>query len=176
LTTEHVVSLFGSAEKLHEAVMAHHIGAASWPDDMNMATGWRELQASRPVGVRLYPDEQPEAPAPAEMETVLSVVLSVCGIEQGELLRVKCGPGGNPARRLAVLSLSRWTRCTQKEIGRRLGMTPTQVAQILHRARKDPSRLVKKWMLVVGDRIQSESGEPGDAADMSSGNGLLPKP
>ena len=102
-----------------------------WPEDMDVRTGWRKQQALRPLGL---PAEKPEPPmehdADPGVERILDAVLGVADAPRSGLEAVRHGPGGNPVRRLAVLALA---QLTQREVGQRMGMSPTQVAQILHR-------------------------------------------
>jgi hypothetical protein len=69
------------------------------------------------------------------------------------LMEIRRGPGGNPVRKLAVLALSRLTLPTQLEVGRRLGTTSTQAAQILHRFRGFPPEPVIRDLAIVERKV-----------------------
>ena len=154
MSFEHMLSIFGGEVALHEAVMAHHRRTARWPEDMDMTTGWRQSRLPReaPISIR-----EPHSPLPAKQaDQVLAAVVAVTGVTEQGLRQAKLGRGGNPARRAAILALSRWTAHTQREIGAMLEISTAQVAVLLNRYRRSPGEPVKRWLDCI-DKVLSVS-------------------
>jgi len=144
MTFDHFLEVFGDAQTLHEEVMDHHRRTLRWPDDMDMTTGWRKARARPEASV---PKQEPCPPVPAlDPARVLSAAASAAGTTKERLVLRKQGRGGNPGLRFAAIALSRWTDATQRDIGARLGISSAQVAQILHRHRREPKEPVKTWL------------------------------
>ena len=79
---------------------------------------------------------------------VLERVLYITGVEIKELMKAKRGPRANPARRFGVWALRNATQMTQTEIGEILGMSTSQVANVLRRinVKDEPIRTwIAKW-------------------------------
>jgi len=143
MSFEYMLSLFGGEVALHDAVMAHHRRTARWPEDMDITTGWRQARLPREPISR--PEPQPPVPA-RQADLVLAAVVAMTGVPEQKLRQAKQGRGGNPARRAAVIALSRWTSHTQREIGAMLGLSSAHVAVLLNRYRRSPGEPVKRWL------------------------------
>ena len=155
MSFDHVLSLFGGAQELHEEVMAHHRRTMRWPDDMDLATGWRKIQAKPKSRISaMKPCPPPPAIQPAQ---VLSSVAAIAGTSEEQLQQSRHGRGGNPALRLAVIALSRWTDETRREIEAVPGISSGQVALILHRFRKAPREPVKSWLEGLANRLSENA-------------------
>ena len=149
LETSHFLDLFGSADKLHEAVLSLHQKKTPWPDRMSQATGWLPDVSN---GTRKR-QESSERKPPLETERALQLVQQVTGANLAQLLVVERGRHANAARRFAVWALRDRTILTYRQIGALLSMSPQQVANVLsrfNRRRPQVAAWVNEWEDIVG--------------------------
>jgi REP element-mobilizing transposase RayT len=132
---------FGSAEDMKELTLRLHRKSEPWPVGMNRDEGWFRwhmcpVQAKR---VDIAP-----ATGKVNAEALLEGICEITGVEMSRLKESVRGPGGNPERRFACWALFHGTFMNQRQIGGLLDLTTAQVAQNLHRCRKD-SKQVMQW-------------------------------
>jgi REP element-mobilizing transposase RayT/DNA-directed RNA polymerase specialized sigma24 family protein len=153
LTTEVLLKMFGGAAAIEKFVTDRRLKRTEWPEEMDLATGGLRTP-------KKTPDDDPATARETRakhdgMESILTVVCRVAGVEVADLLRVEMGPHANPARRLAVLALAKWTAASHRAIGQRLGMSTRQVAKVLERNRRQGSPLMKEWLRGIEDHVSS---------------------
>ena len=73
------------------------------------------------------------------MSGALEQVLEITGVSEKEILSIKRGPGGNPARVLAVWWLVYGAGLTNSEVGQSLSMSSSAVSKILKKLRDRPA-------------------------------------
>lgn len=132
---------------LHRHVLSLHQGSAEWPERMSRENGWY----GPPSAVEIQPMPAVDKPSRPSVQHVLERVCAVTGASPGELRRVRRGPHANPARRFAVWALDRQTELKHREIGALLGMSTTQVANVLWRwpaSREAMEDWIRAWGLV----------------------------
>jgi REP element-mobilizing transposase RayT len=138
LTTEYFETIFGDPSALHAYVLGLHRGTLSWPEKMEMDSGWLEETGERATKA-LAPRGATRFVSAGE---ALRRVEKITGADHGRLRCAEMGPRANPARRFAVWALREGTLMTHREIGVALGMTEGQAAQVLRRlnAKIEPMR------------------------------------
>ena len=133
LITNHFLEILGGADRLHDYVLGLHQGAIDWPDELALRTGWIVEQKQREKG---RPTRRHRSTAGTRFRKPVELIRDVCavtGSSRAELRTTVMGPRANPARRLAVWALDRYTTLTHGEISAQLDMTTRQVANVLAR-------------------------------------------
>ncbi|MGM0576849.1 MAG: transposase [Myxococcota bacterium] len=144
LIVDTVRRLFGSGEALHEFVRAVHLGSEPWPEDLELDQGW--IRSEEDEGALPEPPDV-RVPATLEPEALLERVADVTGSSVEELRETRRGRGANPARRFAVVALSRHPDLRHGDIGSLLDMPKRQVSNVLYRHRSGHSpEAFEDWM------------------------------
>lgn len=127
--TSYFLELFGSASELQRYVLALHRGKESWPDELDQQFGFflGHEEVARRHGQHSFASR---FIAPSE---ALDLVTAITGSSLADLRRATRGRGANPARRFAVWVLRCHTAATLGEIGRYLGMSKGQAANVISR-------------------------------------------
>ncbi|MDD5306148.1 MAG: transposase [Deltaproteobacteria bacterium] len=129
LSTAFLRERIGSARAIHELVLDMARGRRSWPEGMDLGTGWMERGDDGEGGTILQRTRSVQA------SELLKEICEIAGVGRARLSARVRGPKGNPERRFAVWALARSTDLTQAAIGRLLGMSAMHVAQDLRRMR-----------------------------------------
>lgn len=141
LTTTYLLDAMDGSAGVEAFVRDMHCGSRPWPAAMATASALLvDGDASR------FPTRaQPVVPDALGAELVERLVCEITGASPEELRTVVRGPRANPARRFVVWALREGSSLPQAEIGRIVGMSSNQVAQVLRRLR--PSRApFREWI------------------------------
>jgi len=148
LTTSYFLDLLGDGPAIEEYVHKLHMGGAEWPASIDLESGF--------FG---HHQEVAEQHSQAQFESrfvdperLIERITEVTGVGIKELCTSRHGPGANPGRRFAVWALARRTRATQREIASLLEMSPSQVANVLHRIRPSQPPF-DKWRDLLDDKV-----------------------
>lgn len=144
LVTDYFESVFEDNDALHAYVLDLHRGKRTWPEKMAMDSGW--LNISSPAAAKQI--SQNKETRFIWADEALDKVTRITGINRKGLQTAEYGPAANPARRFAVWALKRYTPLPQREIGRMLKMSESQVSHVLRRLRrKEPpiSEWISEW-------------------------------
>lgn len=132
LVTGELLALFGTVEAYRTYLVETQIGRQRGPPGFGVEHLWRV-----PRGVRPVVPAPPPTPNPRRsLEQAWQDLCAVTGLDRDGILAAPMGPGGNPARWLALDWLPRVTRLTRAELARELGVHPTLVSRAGRRVRE----------------------------------------
>ncbi len=144
LHTDAVLGRFGDSHGLHGFIRELHQGVSQWPEDLDLDTGLLRAPILTAADGRARRGQTHARQL--EPNEVLDAVCQLAGVSEERLQRSVHGRGANPARRMAAWALSVSTNLTHLEIGDRLAMSGSHVANVLLRLRRSPPPVIRGWM------------------------------
>ncbi len=165
LASSMVAEQFGTPEQLQAYARELHSGAAEWPEELDLATGWFYQAPAARRQFKLSPAQLDAPPPLVDADAVLARVCELTATTLDELSTARRGAGANPARRFAAWMLAALTTLSRREIAARLQMQPRQVEALLYRLRKHgPGEPLRSWRL-RWDEAPPPAGEAAARAD-----------
>lgn len=141
LVTDYFETVFEDSDALQSYVLDLHRGKQAWPERMAEADGWLNIR-SEAATKQIAKCDETRFMNPND---TLEKICRITGMNKVNLRTAEYGPGANPARRFAVWALKHHTQLSQREIGKCLKMSESQVAHVLRRIRLKDEPFVE-WM------------------------------
>lgn len=152
LNRDFILTQAGGKEAFSGLVQSFRTGEESWPDGLDIESGWIRSGTGLGAPRRRIAD----APARQRMSTtdVLRAVARIASATPADMCNSVMGRGGNPARRFAMWALFRAGGRTHAEIAVRLQTTPSNVAVTIRRLRSRPSAQIAAWIAAWEDEFE----------------------
>lgn len=140
---EYFLDLLGGSDALRAYTVSLHRGSRSWPETMDMESGFFRQQSHDEVA-----DTHRQSTFNSrfiESNRLFEMILQVTGMDREGITMSVMGPHANPARRFAVWAFREHTLLKHKEIAEIMKMNYGQVSNVLSRFKIGDDPTLTKW-------------------------------